>query len=203
MNIQGDEPFISPRMLEEVVTPLFEDPELPMCTLMNEIPEESFQEPTVVKVVTDLAGNALYFSRSLIPYPRNRQGHKAYEHVGIYAYRREFLLTYTTLEPTPLERFESLEQLGARARLPYQGGSDPGRRLHPLECGHAGGPGKGPETSSGAPWKLKGFRRRHYLTDAIRLGDNRDMKLDEKLLAVNKDTEILSAYIAADRIEAS
>ena len=65
----------------------------------------------VVKVVTDQNGLALYFSRSLIPYPRNRDGHKAYEHIGIYAYRREFLLTYTSLKPTPLERFESLEQL--------------------------------------------------------------------------------------------
>ena len=111
VNIQGDEPFVSPRMLEEVVDPLFQDPELPMCTLMSEIPEEAFADPAVVKVVTDLQGNALYFSRSLIPYPRNREGHKAYEHIGIYAYRREFLLTYTALAPTPLERFESLEQL--------------------------------------------------------------------------------------------
>jgi 3-deoxy-manno-octulosonate cytidylyltransferase (CMP-KDO synthetase) len=111
VNIQGDEPFVSPRMLEEVVAPLEEDPELPMSTLMNEIPEELFGDPSVVKVVTDLKGNALYFSRSLIPYPRNRKGHKAYEHIGIYAYRREFLLAYTALAPTPLERLESLEQL--------------------------------------------------------------------------------------------
>jgi 3-deoxy-manno-octulosonate cytidylyltransferase (CMP-KDO synthetase) len=111
VNIQGDEPFISPRMLEEVVAPLLADPELPMSTLMNEIPEELFGDPSVVKVVTDLEGNALYFSRSLIPYPRNRKGHRAYEHIGIYAYRREFLLTYTALPPTPLERLESLEQL--------------------------------------------------------------------------------------------
>jgi 3-deoxy-manno-octulosonate cytidylyltransferase (CMP-KDO synthetase) len=113
VNIQGDEPFVSPRMLEEVVRPLFEDAELPMCTLMNEIPEEAFSDPAVVKVVTDLAGNALYFSRSLIPYPRRREGHRAYEHIGIYAYRREFLLAYTALAPTPLEHAESLEQLRA------------------------------------------------------------------------------------------
>jgi 3-deoxy-manno-octulosonate cytidylyltransferase (CMP-KDO synthetase) len=111
VNIQGDEPFISPRMLEEVVAPMLEDPQLPMCTLMNEIPEESFGDPSVVKVVTNLNGDALYFSRSLIPYPRNREGHKAFEHIGIYAYRREFLLTYTAMAATPLERFESLEQL--------------------------------------------------------------------------------------------
>jgi len=111
VNIQGDEPFVSPRMLEEVVGPLFEDPQLPMCTLMHPIPERAYADPGVVKVVTDLKGNALYFSRSLIPYPRVRQGHRAFEHIGIYAYRREFLLTYTQLPPSPLERSESLEQL--------------------------------------------------------------------------------------------
>jgi 3-deoxy-manno-octulosonate cytidylyltransferase (CMP-KDO synthetase) len=113
VNIQGDEPFVSPRMLEEVVGPLFEDQELPMCTLMHPIPERAYADPSVVKVVTDLAGNALYFSRSLIPYPRVRQGHRAFEHIGIYAYRRQFLLTYTQLPPSPLERSESLEQLRA------------------------------------------------------------------------------------------
>jgi 3-deoxy-manno-octulosonate cytidylyltransferase (CMP-KDO synthetase) len=111
VNIQGDEPFISPTMLEEVVAPLLVDTELPMCTLMHEVPEESWADPNVVKVVTDLAGYALYFSRSLIPYPRRREGHRAYEHIGIYAYRREFLLEYTQMVPTPLERAESLEQL--------------------------------------------------------------------------------------------
>jgi 3-deoxy-manno-octulosonate cytidylyltransferase (CMP-KDO synthetase) len=129
VNIQGDEPFISPRMLEEVVRPLFEDAELPMCTLMNEIPEEVFGDPAVVKVVTDLAGNALYFSRSLVPYPRRREGHKAYEHIGVYAYHREFLLAYTALEPTPLERAESLEQLrvlehGYRIKVVLTGAGD-------------------------------------------------------------------------------
>lgn len=111
VNIQGDEPFVSPRMLEEVVAPLFDDPQLPMCTLMHPIPERSYADPSVVKVVTDLKGNALYFSRSLIPYPRVKQGHRAFEHIGIYAYRRDFLLTYTQLRPSPLERSESLEQL--------------------------------------------------------------------------------------------
>ena len=66
------------------------------------------------KVVTDLNGYALYFSRSLMPYPRNKpEGYKVYKHVGIYAYRRSFLLKYAALQPTPLERAESLEQLRA------------------------------------------------------------------------------------------
>ncbi|HOX11451.1 MAG TPA: 3-deoxy-manno-octulosonate cytidylyltransferase [Spirochaetia bacterium] len=111
VNIQGDEPFVSPTMIEEAVRPLLEDPTLPMSTLMHEIPEESFGDPNVVKVVVNLRGEALYFSRSLIPFPRKRDGHRAYEHVGIYAYRAEFLRTFTQLPPSPLERFESLEQL--------------------------------------------------------------------------------------------
>jgi 3-deoxy-manno-octulosonate cytidylyltransferase (CMP-KDO synthetase) len=111
VNIQGDEPFASPTMMEEVVAPLMDDPSLPMCTLMHEIPASSFGDPNVVKVVVNMKGEAMYFSRSLIPYPRKEEGHRAYEHVGIYAYRRDFLYTYTKLPPTPLERLESLEQL--------------------------------------------------------------------------------------------
>jgi 3-deoxy-manno-octulosonate cytidylyltransferase (CMP-KDO synthetase) len=111
VNIQGDEPFVSPTMMEEVVAPLLADPDLPMCTLMHEIPESSYGDPNVVKVVVNLKGEALYFSRSLIPYPRRKEGHRAFEHVGIYAYRRDFLFAYTKMAPTPLERLESLEQL--------------------------------------------------------------------------------------------
>jgi len=72
---------------------------------------EDLQNPAVVKVVVDLAGNALYFSRSLIPYPRQALGHPVYEHVGLYVYRREFLQKLAQLHPTPLEKIESLEQL--------------------------------------------------------------------------------------------
>ncbi len=112
VNIQGDEPFLDPLMIDEVVDPLLDDPELPMCTCMREVTsEEEFKDPNVVKVVTDLSGNALYFSRSLIPYPRKHEGHHVYEHIGLYAYRREFLLELAALAQTPLEKLESLEQL--------------------------------------------------------------------------------------------
>jgi len=111
INVQGDEPFITPTMINEVTTPLLEDKDIPMCTLMHEITEEDFQNPNVVKVVTDSSGFALYFSRSLIPFPRNKEGHQAFEHIGIYAYQKDFLLALTQLEPTPLEKTEALEQL--------------------------------------------------------------------------------------------
>ena len=92
--------------------PLLDDPELAMCTSMHEIRErEDYANPNVVKVVVGLSGDALYFSRSLIPYPRRSEGHGAFEHIGMYAYTREFLLTYAALPQTPLEKLESLEQL--------------------------------------------------------------------------------------------
>jgi 3-deoxy-manno-octulosonate cytidylyltransferase (CMP-KDO synthetase) len=69
------------------------------------------KNPNVVKVVFDLHGNALYFSRSLIPYPRITQGHRAYEHIGIYVYSKDFLMQYVQTPQTPLEISESLEQL--------------------------------------------------------------------------------------------
>jgi 3-deoxy-manno-octulosonate cytidylyltransferase (CMP-KDO synthetase) len=111
INIQGDEPFITPTMIDEVAEPLLEDRNIPMCTLMHEITEADFQNPNVVKVVTDLSGFALYFSRSLIPFPRYAEGHRAFEHIGIYGYQKDFLLKLTQLAPTPLEKVEALEQL--------------------------------------------------------------------------------------------
>ena len=114
VNIQGDEPFIHPGMIDEIVTPLLEDPGIPLCTSMHEVTDrEDFSNPNVVKVVVDRAGFALYFSRSLIPFPRHSEGHRVFEHIGIYAYRRDFLLEFSRLPPTPLERSESLEQLRA------------------------------------------------------------------------------------------
>ena len=114
VNIQGDEPFVEPGMIDEIVQPLLEDPELPMCTSMHEVTDPAdFANPNVVKVVVDLTGHALYFSRSLIPYPRKSEGHRVYEHIGLYAYRRDFLLRFARLPQTPLEKLESLEQLRA------------------------------------------------------------------------------------------
>ncbi len=114
VNIQGDEPFVHPGMVDEIVTPLLDDPDLPMCTSMHEITDpKDFDNPAVVKTVCDLSGNALYFSRALIPYPRKEENLRVFEHIGLYAFRKAFLLTYARLEPTPLETLESLEQLRA------------------------------------------------------------------------------------------
>ncbi len=112
VNIQGDEPLLDARMIDEAICPLLDDPTLKAATLCRPIhSEEDLYSPHVVKAVFDLNGNALYFSRSLIPYPRKVEGHRAYEHIGIYVYRKDFLMHYVTLPQTPLEKSESLEQL--------------------------------------------------------------------------------------------
>lgn len=112
VNLQGDEPLLNPAMIDEVIQPLLTEPDLPMSTLCVPIlEEEALHDPNVVKAVFDQRGNALYFSRSLIPYPRKKENFQAYEHLGLYAYRKSFLMTYITLPQTRLEINESLEQL--------------------------------------------------------------------------------------------
>ncbi len=112
INLQGDEPFVKPIMLEQLVAPYLAGESPDMTTLAHELHDKSdFHNPGVVKVVTDLQGNALYFSRSLIPYFRNDLNTAVYHHMGMYAYRRDFILLYPTLPQTPLEKTESLEQL--------------------------------------------------------------------------------------------
>ena len=115
VNVQGDEPLLDPRAIAEVVGP-FSDPSITMTTLYRRIqsPDE-LSNPNVVKVVLDRAGFALYFSRAPIPYARDPRGGwpPLYRHIGIYAYRRSALLVLASLEPTPLERAEALEQLRA------------------------------------------------------------------------------------------
>ena len=112
VNIQGDQPFIDPAMIDEGVQPLLDKPEAQLATLMYPVRNESdMADPGVVKVVVDRQGYALYFSRSLIPYPREKVAHSVYEHIGLYVYRREALLTVSQLPPTTLECVESLEQL--------------------------------------------------------------------------------------------
>lgn len=114
INVQGDEPLIDPQVIDDLATAFDHDPELTMATLMTEMAEHEMANPNAVKVITDLNGYALYFSRSLIPYPRVTEvGMPVHKHLGIYAYRRNFLLKYARLNPTPLERTESLEQLRA------------------------------------------------------------------------------------------
>jgi len=111
VNVQGDEPLIEPDAIDAAIEPFRDDPALLMSTVCTRIlTDEAIADPNVVKVVTDVHGFALYFSRSPVPYPR---GHRAtsYKHLGLYVYRREFLHTLAALEPTSLERSESLEQL--------------------------------------------------------------------------------------------
>lgn len=111
VNIQGDEPLLDPRTIEKAIGPLLADLELPMVSLMCPCPPEERDNPATVKVVCDCHQNALYFSRARIPHPRNEEAVPVMQHIGLYAYRREFLLTYAQMEPTPLEKTEGLEQL--------------------------------------------------------------------------------------------
>ena len=113
VNVQGDLPLIDPRMIADVVEPLVRDPSVQMSTVKAQITDSAdYTNPNVVKVVTDRDGNALYFSRASLPYSRGGRV-TAYKHSGLYAYRRQFLLTLAGLPPTPLEIAESLEQLRA------------------------------------------------------------------------------------------
>ncbi|NCC85759.1 MAG: 3-deoxy-manno-octulosonate cytidylyltransferase, partial [Clostridia bacterium] len=114
VNVQGDEPMIPPEVIDRLAQAFEDDEDLNMATLKTLMGEEDYNNPNAVKVVTDQNGYALYFSRSLLPYPRNKTADfKVYKHVGIYAYRRSFLLSYAAFEPTPLEQIEGLEQLRA------------------------------------------------------------------------------------------
>lgn len=114
INVQGDEPLIEPQIIDDLAGAFDDDETLSMATLMTVMEEDEYNNPAAVKVITDLNGYALYFSRSLIPFPRVKvEGLAVYKHLGIYAYRRDFLLKYAKLQPTPLERSESLEQLRA------------------------------------------------------------------------------------------
>jgi 3-deoxy-manno-octulosonate cytidylyltransferase (CMP-KDO synthetase) len=116
VNVQGDEPLIDPRAIDQAVAPFVADPSVPMTTLYKRITHPAeLDDPNVVKVVVDRGGYALYFSRASIPHVRNPKGGwpPFYRHIGLYAYRRSTLLVLANLDPTPLERAESLEQLRA------------------------------------------------------------------------------------------
>lgn len=113
INIQGDEPLIDPELIDRLGNLFIKNENLDMATVMTPMLEEEKNEPGNVKVVTDQKGYAIYFSRALIPYPRNDTAVPVYKHIGIYAYKRAFLLKYAQMAPTPLEKTESLEQLRA------------------------------------------------------------------------------------------
>ncbi len=113
VNVQGDEPMIDPDGISRIASHLASHPEDPVVTLAAAAEPGDLDTPSVVKVVLDRRGYALYFSRAPIPFPRLPGGAAPLRHLGIYGYQRQALLELARLEPTPLERSESLEQLRA------------------------------------------------------------------------------------------
>ncbi|MHC4583045.1 MAG: 3-deoxy-manno-octulosonate cytidylyltransferase [Planctomycetota bacterium] len=116
VNLQADEPEIDPGNIDYLARLLMDNPDYPMATLSADFQTaEQVADPNIVKVITDSGGGAIYFSRLAIPYDRDESGVgdvKQYQrHLGIYAYRKEFLLKITKLPQTPLEKIEKLEQL--------------------------------------------------------------------------------------------
>lgn len=113
VNIQGDEPLLSPAMIDDAVAACLATPDAVLSTVRKRIDDPAeLDNPAVVKVVTDLAGRALYFTRARVPLVRDPgQAAVWYKHIGLYVYRRAFLLHIAGLAPTPLEQAESLEQL--------------------------------------------------------------------------------------------
>jgi 3-deoxy-manno-octulosonate cytidylyltransferase (CMP-KDO synthetase) len=121
VNVQGDEPFIAPNLIEELVHS-FEDVQVSMASAMSKIENiKDLQDPNVVKVVVDTQNNAIYFSRAPIPFPRDHQEiirsneelkkHNFFRHIGIYGYKKDFLAKYIEMDQTNLEKLEKLEQL--------------------------------------------------------------------------------------------
>lgn len=115
VNIQGDEPLIDPAAIDAAILPMVHEPDLVMGTLKKRIEDaREIIDPNVVKVVTNGAGDAIYFSRCPIPFEREKPaGTPYFKHIGLYVYRREFLLAYSALPVGPLEAAERLEQLRA------------------------------------------------------------------------------------------
>jgi 3-deoxy-manno-octulosonate cytidylyltransferase (CMP-KDO synthetase) len=133
INVQGDEPLISPRLIDALAVTLREQPNVPMITAAAPIHEaELVADPNVVKVVLDEKGDALYFSRSPLPFFRNEVPELVpLRHLGIYGFQRAFLLEFVGWPPAALERAESLEQLralahGARIRVVLTDDLSPG-----------------------------------------------------------------------------
>lgn len=114
VNIQGDQLFVTPGMLTTLVAPYVIGERPAMATLAAPINDpRAISDSNVVKVVCDVRGYALYFSRSPIPYGPETEGSETLHHLGLYAFSRESVLAFPSLEPTPLERREGLEQLRA------------------------------------------------------------------------------------------
>jgi 3-deoxy-manno-octulosonate cytidylyltransferase (CMP-KDO synthetase) len=134
INIQGDEPLIDTDLIDRLAGDLLAQTGLPMITAANPLSPDhpDLEDSNVVKVTIDANGNALYFSRSLIPHPRNLpEGLKYFRHKGIYGFRRDFLSDFVAWPPSLLERTEGLEQLralenGGRIRVVLTDDESPG-----------------------------------------------------------------------------
>jgi 3-deoxy-manno-octulosonate cytidylyltransferase (CMP-KDO synthetase) len=133
LNVQGDEPFLDPKLAGRLIKTLQDEPRLEMATAACPLDPADLENPNAVKVVCDLQGNALYFSRSPIPCERDGGGKPParLRHLGIYAYRRSFLLDFVKKKPSPLEKLEKLEQLralehGAKIRVLTTKAAGPG-----------------------------------------------------------------------------
>lgn len=113
INVQGDEPLIESSLIDALGQLFIDDSTMTMATVASPLLEEEYNEPSAVKVVCNKKGDAMYFSRSLLPYPRHAFVNPPLKHIGIYAYTRDFLLKYAQMEATPAEETESLEQLRA------------------------------------------------------------------------------------------
>lgn len=112
INVQGDEPLVYPRMIEQIAQPILDDSSVNVTTLMRRIKNNNdLKNPNVVKLVLDKNSFVLYFSRSPIPYPKSKQNFPLYHQVGLYAFRRDFLLKFSKLKPTHLELTEGVELL--------------------------------------------------------------------------------------------
>ncbi len=115
VNVQGDEPLIEAQSINQALKPFSQENDLKMSTLKRKITAAAAKNPDLVKVITDQDDYALYFSRSPIPYYRDAkiEDQQYYQHIGLYVYRRDFLLKYAGMKRTALEKAESLEQLRA------------------------------------------------------------------------------------------
>lgn len=147
VNVQGDEPLMSPELVDRAVAHFGAIPDFRMGSAMTPITvEEDIANPNVVKVVVSQTGRALYFTRHPVPYRRAQTGAPCYQHIGFYVYKREFLLEFAAMPPTPLERTESLEQLRALEN---------GIPIHMLETDYQGIGVDAPEDVARIEWELK------------------------------------------------
>lgn len=109
INVQGDEPLIKGKDLDMLIKPMLNNSKINAATPIQQV-ENGFENPNIVKVVKDINNNALYFSRSQIPFERGKR-EEVFKHIGIYAFKKDFLLKFNRWEQTPLEKSEKLEQL--------------------------------------------------------------------------------------------